>query len=314
MNRPLVAQAEELDAEAAAWLAERCELVHASADDPSFPDLLAQAHGLIVRTYTHVHQPLLDRAPHLRVVGRAGVGLDRIDVAACRARNVEVVHTPDANSSAVAEFVFALLFDCTRPRLFLDRAIPDAEWHETRAQLEAPNQVCQLRLGVLGLGRIGSRVAHIARAFGMEVLAHDLRSIPEAQLAGATMVPLGTLLARADVLTIHIDPRPDNHRFVSHDFLRQLKPHVLIINTSRGIIIDHSALADFLARNPRSQAALDVHDPEPFPSSHPLLKLPNAHLSPHIAAATALAHSNMSWVVRDVWRILNGETPEFAAP
>ncbi len=314
MNRPLVVQTEELDDDAAEWLGERCDLVRCGVGEPGFSALLRRASGLLVRTYTNVNSAMLDAAPNLRVVGRAGVGLDRIDVAACRAQHVEVVHTPDANSSAVAEYVFALLLDATRPRVFLDGALDEPAWRQVRGELGAPKQLCQLRLGILGLGRIGRRVATIGTAFGMEVLAHDHRHVAEAARGGARMTPLGALLEQSDVLTIHIDPRPENHGFVGRRVLEALRESVIVINTSRGVIVDHHALADFLRANPGAQALLDVHDPEPIRPDHPLLGVPNAHLSPHIAAATALANANMSWVVRDVWKVLCGETPESAAP
>jgi len=312
--RPLVVQTEELDEPARNWLAERCDVVSCATREARFAELLSRATGLIVRTYTRVDQELLSHALNLRVVGRAGVGLDRIDVAACRQRGIEVVHTPDANSAAVAEYVFALLFDALRPRLFLDRALSEPEWKELRTDLLAKRQLAELTLGILGLGRIGRRVARIARAFGMRVLFHDLRVIPGTDREGAEEVPLDELFTQSDVLSIHIDPRPQNLRFVSAELLARLKPDAIVVNTSRGLMVDHPALAAFLRANPAAAALLDVHEPEPFTAESPLLGLANAHLSPHLAAATALAHGNMSWVVRDVWRVLSGAPPEFPAP
>jgi phosphoglycerate dehydrogenase-like enzyme len=169
-------------------------------------------------------------------------------------------------------------------------------------------------MGILGLGRIGSRVAAIAGAMGMTVLYHDLLEIPEAKRHGATPVSRERLLAEADVLSIHVDPRPANHRIVSTDLVSQLKETVIVINTARGVLVDSKALAAFLWANPRATALIDVHDPEPFGPDYPLLGLKNANISPHLAAATAAAHENMSWVVRDVVRVLRGEQPEFPAP
>jgi phosphoglycerate dehydrogenase-like enzyme len=312
--RPLVLQAEELSPAAAAWLAERCELIACRAEEPQFPALLARAQGLVVRTYLPVHAALLARAPQLRVVGRAGVGLEHIDVAACRARGVRVVHTPDANSDAVAEFVFALLHDAMRPRVFLDKPLDDAAWRTTRAELRAPRQLNELRLAILGLGRIGSRVARIAHAYGIDVMYHDLLALPPERAHGATpAASLDALLAWCDVLTLHVDPRPANTKLVNAAFLARCKPTLSLINTSRGMVVDAPALAAFLRANPTARALLDVHDPEPFGASYPLLGLPNAHLAPHLAAATTTAHENMSWVVRDVWRVINGEEPQFPA-
>lgn len=306
--RPLVIQTEELSPQAAAWLSDRCELVRCATDDARFLDLLLQAQGLVVRTYTRVDDALLRRAPRLRVVGRAGVGLDRIDVEACEARGVRVVHTPDANTQAVVEYVFALLIDATRPRLTLGKAIDQRAWNALRGELVAPNQLSELRLGVLGCGRIGSRVARVAVALGMDVFYHDIAAIDPARAHGATSVSLDQLLKQSDILTIHIDARPSNKRFCNEAFFARCKPTLLLINTARGVVVDDLALAAFLRDNPRAKALLDVHDPEPFPESYPLLGLSNAHLSPHIAAATATAHANMSWVVRDVWDVLKQQS------
>jgi phosphoglycerate dehydrogenase-like enzyme len=310
-NAQLIIQTEELHELAATWLSERAkqtggQLVRCATDDPKFSDLLLQASALVVRTYTRVDAALLARAPRLKVVGRAGVGLDRIDVAACNAAGVRVVHTPDANTQAVAEYVFALLLDATRPRLTLADAIDQRAWNALRAQLLAPNQLSELRLGILGLGRVGKRVARIASGFGMDTLFHDIAPVEAHAAHGARSVSLDELLATSDILTLHIDARESNRRFCNAEFWKQCKPTVLIINTARGLIIDDLALAAFLRDNPSAKALLDVHDPEPFPANYPLAALENAHLSPHIAAATAAAHMNMSWVVRDIWAVLMG--------
>ena len=137
MPKPLAIVTEALDAEPLAWLAERCEVIHAEPGSGPFNERLSQASALIVRTYTIVDDSLLDRAPSLKVVARAGVALDNIDVAACRCRGIEVVHTPGSNSSAVAEYVFAMIFDAVRPRLFLDAPVDLARWNEVRGELLA---------------------------------------------------------------------------------------------------------------------------------------------------------------------------------
>jgi D-3-phosphoglycerate dehydrogenase len=116
------------------------------------------------------------------------------------------------------------------------------------------------------------------------------------------------------VLTIHVDSRPSNKRLVDRTYFDRLPDHTIIINTSRGFIVDDLALAAYLRDHPSAKALLDVHEPEPFQGNYPLLGLPNAHLSPHLAASTATAHQNMSWVVKDVLRVLKGQKPVFAAP
>lgn len=313
-DRPLVIQTEHLDEAAAAWLGQRCELAAcAPEEEPRFGELLGRAAGLVIRTYTRVDERLLARAPGLRVVGRAGVGLDNVDLAACAAAGVAVVHTPAANTRAVVEYVFALLLDVVRPRVALEAALDVKAWKQLRAGLIAPRQLAGLTLGIVGFGKIGSQVGRVGAALDMRVIYHELVEIDEAGRGGAAPASLEALLGESDVISVHVDERPGNrHLFAAAQFAR-CRPDLVFINTSRGFVVDAVALAEFLKANPNARAALDVHEPEPFGPAYPLLGLPNALLSPHLAAATAQAHANMSWVVRDVWRVLSGERAEFEA-
>lgn len=314
-DKPIVIQTEHLDAQAAAWLAERVNLFDVPfAETARLHAALPAAEALVVRTYTKVDAGLLAIAPRLKVVARAGVGLDNIDVEACRARGVQVVYTPDANSSAVVELVFAVLLDAIRPRLFLDKPLDAAAWANLRKELLGRRQLETMTLGVLGLGRVGSRVARVGAAFGMTVLYHDLREIPESSRFGARPVTFERLLAESDALTLHVDGRASNRHLMGQQQFERLKLDTILVNASRGMVIDHAALARFLTANSSASAILDVHEPEPIAPDNPLLGLKNAHLMPHIGAATAKAHENMSWVVRDVWRVLEGHAPEHPAP
>ncbi|MBL0927747.1 MAG: 3-phosphoglycerate dehydrogenase [Phycisphaerales bacterium] len=316
MSSPLVIQTEDLDPLPRAWLAERCEVVTCPYTEAErLQGLLPRADALVVRTYTKVDTAMLARAPRLKVVGRAGVGLDNIDVPACRARGVEVVHTPGANTRAVVEYVLALILDALRPRLFLDKPVPAAEWNRLRKELVGSRQLSDLTLGILGFGRIGSAVARVAAALEMKVIYNDLREIPEGERSGARAVGPGKLFETADILTVHIDDRAANRAFVNESLLARMKPDVVFINAARGFVLDAAAAAEFFRRSPGALGLIDVHDPtEPFDASYPLLNLPNVHLAPHLASGTETAKRNMSWVVRDVWRVLNGERAEFPAP
>ncbi len=302
--RPIVLLTEHLDDEPAAWLRERCTVVAAAPDSPEFAAVASTASALLVRTYTRVDAAMLDRLPRLRVVARAGVGLDNVDQDACAARKVRVLNTPDANTSAVIEFVTALMLDATRPRLFLSEAVEPARWKELRQELRARKQLRELTLGIWGLGRIGSGVARVGVALGMRVIYHDVLTFDGPRRFGAEPVSREDLCAQSDILTIHIDGRKTNRNAVNADAIGRLRSDVILINTSRGFVLDTIALADFMIAHPAASAFLDVHEPEPFDATYPLLEIENVHLSPHIASSTDLAQKNMSWVVKDLWAAL----------
>ncbi|MFZ4723660.1 MAG: NAD(P)-dependent oxidoreductase [Phycisphaerales bacterium] len=308
-----VAVTEPLTEECLRWLQERVSVTTAAPGDSAFEAVAGSLDGLVVRTLTRVDRPLLERLPRLRVVARAGVGLDNIDLPACRERGIQVVHTPDANTQAVVEYVLCLLCDALRPRLFLDKPVDTPAWERIRSEVCGERQMDELTLGILGFGRIGSRVAQVARAIGFRVLYNDLRTFAPSLRHGAEPVSAEDLFARSDVITLHIDGRPDNRRFVNASLIRHMRPEALLLNTCRGFVLDHEALADFLRMNPGAQALLDVHEPEPFTADHPLLGMRNAHLAPHLASRTRSAMDRMSWVVRDAVAVLEGRTPEFAA-
>jgi phosphoglycerate dehydrogenase-like enzyme len=294
---------EPLSREATDWLSDRASVQQIGVEDPGFKDALERASGIIVRTYTTVDRDMLDRAPDLRVVGRAGTGLDNIDVDACRERGIEVVHTPDANRQAVVEYVTSILTTVLRPLPPpIDRGHTPAEWAAARRSATAQRQMSECRLGILGLGAIGKRVAEVATAIGMCVQYHDIEEIPPEHRCGGVPVALDVLLHSSDVLTIHVDGRADNRHFLSTDQFNQLLPNVLLINTSRGFVIDSRALAAMLRTHPDSMAVLDVHEHEPIVADDPLLSVPNATLLPHAASRTAAAQLAMSWVVQDVWK------------
>jgi len=314
-DAPTVIQTEHLAEAAAAWLGEQCTLVRCAPDDPLFGAALEIAQGLVVRTYTVVNAELLGPAKALRVVGRAGVGLDNIDVVACRARGIEVVYTPEANTQAVVEFLIARVTAVVRPGAVLDEPVTLEAWKRLRARRPDRPQMSDMTLGLLGLGRIGRRMAEVAAAIGFRrVLYHDLVEIPLQDRHGASPEPVERVFEEADVLSIHVDGREANRGYVGVGLVDRMKPEVIFVNASRGFVVDSLALASFLQGHPGAVALLDVHDPEPFDATYPLLGLPNAQLFPHMAASTRQADHNMSWVVRDVVAVLAGERPRFPAP
>jgi D-3-phosphoglycerate dehydrogenase len=270
---------------------------------------------MVVRTYTKVNDTLLARGPNLKVVGRGGVGLENIDVAACRARGVEVVYTPDANTQAVAEFVIGYALQLLRPwALFRDRAYEPAEFKRVRETFRGA-QLNELTVGVLGMGRVGRRVGHIAATgFGARVIYNDLLDVRSHLTFPATAVDPPTLFREADVITLHVDMRAGNEHLVGAPLLALMKPTAILINASRGEVLDAAALAAAIRDRRIAGAAIDVFDPEPPPADYPLLGQSNVLLTPHMAARTSTAVENMGWVVRDVVDVLNGRPPKYPAP
>jgi D-3-phosphoglycerate dehydrogenase len=310
--QPLVLVTEESDARPLAWLREHARVLEVRYDDPSFAQHLSEAQGLVVRTYTRVNDALLDLAPKLKVVGRGGVGLENIDVAACRKRGVEVVYTPDANTIAVGDFVIGGLLQLVRPWApFREKLYTPREFKRLRAELRG-RQLNELTLGILGMGRVGKRVGHLASGFGMRIIYNDVIDPGPLKFA-ATAVDKPTLYRESDVLSLHVDMRPGNEHLVGREQLAMMKSDAILINTSRGEVLDVGALADALRAKKLAGAFIDVFDPEP-PADLPLLGMENVLLTPHMAARTYTAIENMSWVVRDIVEVLNGRPPKYPAP
>jgi phosphoglycerate dehydrogenase-like enzyme len=314
--RPLVLITEGSDPKPLAWLRERVNVVEIRTDDRNFGQQLAQADGLIVRTYTRVTEAILQAAPKLKVVGRGGVGLENIDVAACRRRGVEVVYTPDANTLAVGDHVFGVILQLIRPwPIFRQRAFEPEEFKRVRSGSKG-RQLNELILGILGFGRVGKRVGHIAaNGFGMRVIYNDLVTPdPQSFSFNATAVDKPTLYRESDIVTLHVDMRPSNHHLVRREQIAQMKTDAILINAARGEVLDAQALADALRGGKLAGAALDVFDPEPPPADFPLLGMDNVILTPHMASRTHSAIENMGWVVRDVYEVLQGRSASYPAP
>jgi len=315
MSKPTVLVTEGSDPAPLQWLPEHANVVEVAFDDPMFEKALGSAEGLVVRTYTRVTESMLSKAPNLKVVGRGGVGLENIDVAACRRRGVEVVYTPDANTWAVGDFVFGYMLQLLRPWCaFRDQTYSMAEWKRVRGRLRGV-QLNELTLGILGMGRVGRRVGHIAtRGFGMKVIYNDLLDVRSQLDFPAESVEKPELYRRCDILSLHVTMIPGNEHLVAAPQIALMKPTAILINSSRGEVLDAKALADALREQRLAGAAIDVYDPEPPPADFPLLGFDNVILTPHMAARTETAMQNMSWVVKDVIAVLSGEQPRYPAP
>lgn len=314
-NLPIIIVTEGSDPAPLAWLRERTKVIEAGPGSPEFEAALPEAAALVVRTYTRVNPELLARCPRLKVVARGGVGLENIDVPACRARGVEVVFTPDANTLAVGDFVIGYALQLLRPWAFFKERVYDPKEFKRIRDTQRGSQLNELTIGILGMGRVGRRVGRIAaNGFGMRVIYNDLVDVRDRLDFSAESVGKDTLFSTADIVSLHVDMKAGNENLVGAPLLSLMKPTAILINTSRGEVLDDDALADAIRHKRIAGAAIDVFDPEPPKAGYPLLGLDNVLLTPHMAARTRTAIENMSWVVRDVIEVLAGRQPRYPAP
>ena len=251
---------------------------------------LAHAEGLIVRSATRVTAELLEKAPDLKVVGRAGVGVDNVDVEAATRHGVLVMNTPGGNAVSVAEHTFALLLSLARSVPQFNAAIHAGRWEKSSAM---GTEVRGKTLGLVGLGRVGTEVARRAQALEMTVLAHDpYVSKQVAQELEVELLPLADLFARSDYISLHSALSPSNEKMINAAAIAQMKRGVRLINCARGELVDEAALAEALRSGQVAGAAVDTFAQEP-PKNSPLISLPNVIATPHIAGTTAEAQEEV---------------------
>jgi D-3-phosphoglycerate dehydrogenase len=242
-------------------------------------------HGLIVRSRPLVTRRVIEAADSLLVIGRAGVGVDNIDIEAARARGIEVLTSPEATTQSVAELTVGLMLAVARKIAFCDRKIRAGEWPKKYA---VGIELYGKTLGVIGAGRIGSAVARIAKlGFNMDIIYYDVvRNTRLEEEIGAKYVPLEELLREADVVTIHVPLTEETRYMINEERLKLMKKTAILINTSRGAVVDTKALVKALREDWIAGAGLDVFEEEPLPANHPLLELENVVLTAHIGAST----------------------------
>ncbi|MDH6147042.1 MULTISPECIES: hydroxyacid dehydrogenase [Paraburkholderia] len=300
-TRKKIVISEFIDPSAVAALSEHFD-VHADAslvDQPvALNALLADADALIVRNRTQVRAALLDAAPRLSVVGRLGVGLDNIDLDACAQRNVSVFPATGANARAVAEYVLATALMLLRGAYRSSMEVAAGKW--PRAALSNGREAAGSTLAVIGFGGIGQLVAQLARALGMQVVAYDPLQPADAACwaaTGARRVTIDEAWRAADVITLHVPLVDSTRNLLGASQLAALKRHAIIVNTSRGGIVDEAALALALREGRIGGAALDVFDDEPLAARSPLADAPNLILTPHIAGLTMQSNERVSTLV-----------------
>ena len=258
---------------------------------------VAGCDGVLTLLTDRVDDELLDAAgPRLRVVSNYAVGFDNIDVAACARRSIPVGNTPGVLTETTADLAWTLLMAAARRVPEGDRYVRDGRWKTWGPLLLLGPDVHGATIGIAGFGRIGQAVARRAAGFGMTILYHDVTRLPDEVTAplGATFVTLDELLARSDFISLHVNLTAETRHLINARTLAAMKPTAVLVNTSRGPVIDQIALADALREGVIWAAALDVTDPEPIPMDDPLVGLPNCLIVPHIASASGATRGKMA--------------------
>jgi len=262
-------------------------------------DELGDAAGLIVRNRTRVDLPLLSAAPHLRIVGRLGVGLDNIDVRACAAHNVLVAPATGANTISVAEYVIAAALSLTRGAYGATQNVIAGEWPRQRL---IGGELSGRVMGLVGFGAIARAVAARARALGMTIIAHDpMLSQDDPAWSDAQSLTLPELLARSDVISLHVPLTDATRRMIDGKALATVRKGAILINTARGGVVDEMALAEALKNGTLAGAALDVFEIEPLTagSAAHFEGIEGLILTPHIAGVTEESNSRVGNVIAD---------------
>ncbi len=253
--------------------------------------------GALTLLTDRVDDAFLDAAgPGLRVVSNYAVGFDNIDVPACARRGVAVGNTPGVLTETTADLAWALLMAAARRLPEGDRYVRAGHWKTWGPLLLLGPDVHGATIGIVGFGRIGQAVARRAQGFGMHILYHDVQEVPEAvrMELGASYRPLEGLLAESDYVSLHVNLSPATRHLIDANSLAWMKPTAVLVNTSRGPVVDQAALAEALRDGVIAAAALDVTDPEPVPMDDPLVGMDNCLIVPHIASASRATRAKMA--------------------
>lgn len=269
-------------------------------DDAALADRMRRVDGVIVRSATKITAELMDKAECLRVIGRAGVGVDNIDVKAATQRGIVVMNAPDGNTITTAEHTIALLVSMARNVPQAHAKLQSGVWDKKSfVGVELHGKT----LGVIGLGRIGKHVASIARGFGMQIVAFDpFTSAEHAKELGIETATLDEVLKRADFLTIHTPVTDETRGIIGKDAFAKMKKGVRVVNCARGGLVDETALLEAIENGTVAAAALDVFATEPLPADSPLLGNPKIITTPHLGASTTEAQEGVALTVAEQMR------------
>jgi glyoxylate reductase len=297
----------------------RCKALHGPAEatrlSPELEAHLAEAEGMFTLLTVKVDEALLSRAPRLRVVSNMAVGVDNIDLAACTRRGIPVGNTPEVLTDGTADLAMALLLAAARrlPEASLDAK--EGRWTTWSPTGWLGSDLRGATLGIVGLGKIGQAVAKRARCFGLNLIYHETKRLREVEeRLQAEFVSLQELLRKSDFASLHVPLTPETRGLIDEAALRSMKESSILVNTSRGPVVNTDALTRALRERWIGGAALDVTDPEPLPPTHPLYSLPNCLIAPHIGSATRNTRRAMAErACRNLLAGLDGEKLPFCA-
>lgn len=265
-------------------------------DKKELIEIIPEYDAIIVRSQTKITKDIIEAAKNLKIIGRAGTGVDNIDTEAATQRGIVVVNAPGGNSISAAEHTFALILSLVRKIPQADKSVKSGKWDRKRFMgIELRGKT----IGVIGLGRVGYEVAKRAKAFEMNVLVYDPYIPPErAKIIGANLVgDLDELLEKSDIITIHVPKTKETEGMISRKEIEKMKDGVYIINCARGGIVNEKDLYEALIKGKVAGAALDVYENEPPSPSNPLFKLENVITTPHIGASTREAQISVGMIV-----------------
>lgn len=286
--------------------------IETDLDPERLIDIIGEYEAVVVRSATKVTAEVIAAAHRMKVIARAGAGLDTVDVKAAVDHHVEVINSPDANTLAVAELTMGMIVALARNIAAADASMKAGKWEKSKL---AGIGLAGKTLGIIGFGRIGQAVAVRAKAFGMRVVANQHRPTPELYLeAGVEPLDLFDLLAQSDFVSVHVPGRPETDGLVDAEFLSAMKPTAYVINTARGSVVDEDALAAALDAGEIAGAALDVWSEEPA-IDHSLAKHPAVVATPHLGASTRDAQTSAAEdVARQLVRLLSESPAESVLP
>lgn len=298
-----------LEADAIASLKKAHQVDVAELDAKALLEQIPAYDALIVRGRTKVTRDVLAKTTHLKVVGRAGVGVDNIDVAEATSRKVLVVNAPSASTVSVAELALGHMISWSRFLPQADRSVKEGKWEKKSFE---GHEVYGKTLGLIGSGRIGAEVAKRAQAFGMTVIAFDPYLPPEvAAKVQVSLVDKETVLRQSDFISIHAALTPETRGMIGAKDLAAMKKSAVLVNCARGEIVQEAALAEALRNGVIAGAALDVFEKEP-PTGSPLLTAPHVVFTPHLGASTHEAQTRAGAVIAEqVTKALDGKRPDF---